>query len=148
MGTHISQRSPELMENEARDFMADTRLDLIGEDRHQDYIINMDQAGHWSLVGNELSTSEKAQMTPVELLLLIRLRQVGRLFGQFSFPNGCIVTSELPTFSNDILYACQTNAWMDEVVMRMWVERVLAPHVATAPPRTGCSYSLFGLVSL
>ena len=31
------------MENKAKDFMVDTRLDLIGDDRHQDYIINMDQ---------------------------------------------------------------------------------------------------------
>ena len=43
LGTHISQRSPEVMENKAKDFMVDTRLDLIGDDRHQDYIINMDQ---------------------------------------------------------------------------------------------------------
>ena len=48
-------------------------------------------------------------------------------------PNGLIVTSELPTFPNDMLYECQINAWMDKIVMHMWVERVLAPHVATAP---------------
>ena len=48
-------------------------------------------------------------------------------------PNGRIVTSKLPTFPNDMLYACQINAWMDKVVICMWVERVLAPHVATAP---------------
>ena len=30
-------------------------------------------------------------------------------------------------------YACQENAWMDERVMFMWVEKVLKPSVKSAP---------------
>ena len=30
-------------------------------------------------------------------------------------------------------YACQENAWMDEQVMLMWVEKVLKPYVKSAP---------------
>ena len=147
MGTHISQRSPELMENEARDFMADTRLDLIGEDRHQDYIINMDQTPVYFTLhrGRTLesrgkrtinirkSTDDTRRVT-FAYTITASLKSLRPILVFKGKPNGRIVTSELPTFPQDMLYACQTNAWMDEVVMRMWVERVLAPHVATAPP--------------
>jgi hypothetical protein len=31
------------------------------------------------------------------------------------------------------MYHCQTNAWMDKVVMVAWVDKVLAPYVAVVP---------------
>jgi hypothetical protein len=48
-------------------------------------------------------------------------------------PNGRIM-QEFPTFPNNIVYACQVNAWMDERMMLLWVDQVLKPYVATAPP--------------
>ena len=38
---------------------------------------------------------------------------------------GVAVRINIPTFDNSMYYACQENAWMDERVMVMWVEKVL-----------------------
>lgn len=48
-------------------------------------------------------------------------------------PNGRIAKEEIPTFTKDHFYACQKNAWMDERVMKQWVNVVLKPYVETAP---------------
>ena len=47
--------------------------------------------------------------------------------------NGRIVKKELPTFDKSMYYAYQENAWMDEQVMLLWVEKVLKPYVESAP---------------
>jgi hypothetical protein len=47
-------------------------------------------------------------------------------------PNGRVERG-LAHFPPGAHYAVQPNAWMDERVMVMWVEEVLAPYVATAP---------------
>ena len=41
---------------------------------------------------------------------------------------GRILTREFPTFSPQIVYACQDNAWMDEKAMLQWVETILTPY--------------------
>jgi hypothetical protein len=50
-------------------------------------------------------------------------------------PNGRIATKEFPSgvYPATHFYKCQENAWMDEEVMIAWVNKVLAPYVATAP---------------
>jgi hypothetical protein len=48
-------------------------------------------------------------------------------------PGGRIEKREFSTFPNDVLYACQANAWMDEKVMLLWVDKILKPYVETAP---------------
>ena len=48
-------------------------------------------------------------------------------------PHGRIERTEFPSFPNDILYACQDNAWMDEGVMHLWVDKILKPHVENVP---------------
>ena len=47
--------------------------------------------------------------------------------------NGRIVKKEFPTFDKSMYYTCQENAWMDERVMLLWVEKVLKPYVKSAP---------------
>ena len=47
--------------------------------------------------------------------------------------NGRIVKKEFPTFDKSMYYACHENAWMDERVMLLWVEKVLKPYVESAP---------------
>ena len=44
-------------------------------------------------------------------------------------PKGRIASRELPTFNKECLYACQENAWMDEEMMLVWVEKVLKSYV-------------------
>jgi hypothetical protein len=47
-------------------------------------------------------------------------------------PNGR-VEKELGDFPPGAHYAVQKNAWMDERVMLMWVDVILAPYIKTAP---------------
>ena len=49
-------------------------------------------------------------------------------------PGDRIERNEFPTFPDSKFYACQDRAWMDERVMKMWIQLVLKPHVKTAPP--------------
>ncbi len=50
-------------------------------------------------------------------------------------PNGRIVQREFQSgdYPTTHFYKCQDAAWMDEQVMIEWVNKVLAPYVATAP---------------
>ena len=50
-------------------------------------------------------------------------------------PNGHIARIEFPSgnYPTTNFYKCQDAAWMVEVVMIVWVNKVLAPYVATAP---------------
>jgi hypothetical protein len=50
-------------------------------------------------------------------------------------PDGPIAKKEFPSgvYPATHFYKCQENAWMDEEVMIAWVNKVLAPYVATAP---------------
>ena len=58
-------------------------------------------------------------------------------------PNGRIATKEFPSgvYPASHFYKCQENAWMDEEVMIAWVNKVLAPYVATAPDHVSHSRS-------
>jgi hypothetical protein len=47
---------------------------------------------------------------------------------------GIIERSELPTFPVDAIYKVQPKVWFLEGIMLEWINEVLAPHVATAPP--------------
>ena len=48
-------------------------------------------------------------------------------------PGGRIEKTEFGTYAPNAVYACQDAAWMDERVMRMWVEKVLKPFVDDVP---------------
>ena len=48
-------------------------------------------------------------------------------------PGGHIAQLEFSTYPNEMIKACQENAWMDEKAMLMWVEKILKPYVMTAP---------------
>ena len=54
--------------------------------------------------------------------------------------------SSLHLTSLGTIYACQENAWMDEGVMLLWVEKVLKPYVESAPE--GISIIAVGFLSL
>jgi hypothetical protein len=49
-------------------------------------------------------------------------------------PNGMIAHREVPTLPTGIVYHLNKKAWFNEQIMLNWVEHVLAPYVATAPP--------------
>ena len=47
---------------------------------------------------------------------------------------GIIERRELPTFPANAIYKVQPKVWFSEDIMLEWIDEVLAPHVATAPP--------------
>jgi hypothetical protein len=49
-------------------------------------------------------------------------------------PNGRIKRNEFVTYPDDIVYACQGNARMDERVMHLWINKILKPYIDRAPP--------------
>lgn len=44
-------------------------------------------------------------------------------------PDGTIASRELPTFSQDGLWATQKNAWCDERIMHLWINGSLVPEI-------------------
>ena len=48
-------------------------------------------------------------------------------------PNGRIEKTEFATCPPGMIYTCQSNAWMDERVMNMWIEKVLKLYVQKVP---------------
>lgn len=46
---------------------------------------------------------------------------------------GKAVEREIKKFPDGAVYCVQANAWTDERVALIWVDKILAPHVATAP---------------
>ncbi len=49
-------------------------------------------------------------------------------------PNGQLERNEFITYPGDIEYTCQGNAWMDERVMHLWMDRILKTYIDQAPP--------------
>jgi hypothetical protein len=49
-------------------------------------------------------------------------------------PNGAIARREVPTLPAGLVYRLNKKAWFNKKIMLDWVEHVLAPYVATAPP--------------
>ena len=47
--------------------------------------------------------------------------------------NGCIAKKELTMFAPMAVYAVQKKAWMDESMMRLWMEKCLLPWKNTLP---------------
>ena len=43
------------------------------------------------------------------------------------------IKREFSRYNQGVIYAVQENAWMDERVMKIWIEKVLTPYAATAP---------------
>jgi hypothetical protein len=49
-------------------------------------------------------------------------------------PNGTIACREVPTLPASSIYHLNEKAWFNEQIMLDWIEHVLAPYIATAPP--------------
>jgi hypothetical protein len=148
MGTHESQKAPSEMQKLAEDYMDTVRPLLLQGNRSLDYIINMDQTPvpftfnakrTLELVGRSTVHIRKSTSDTKRVTCALTVTASGRLLTPLlvfkGTPGGRIEKSEFSTFPNDALYACQGNAWMDEKVMLLWVEKVLKPYVDTAPDR-------------
>ena len=148
--THESQDLPSQKEDEAKAFVQDTIPSVNMPGRDKRFIINMDQTPvFFSMtpkttlqergtrsVNVRASTGSTMRITAavsvtaaggiLPLMIVYKAKPNGRIFRDFTdatkgYPAGCF-------------YTCQENAWMDESIMLQWVDSVLQPYVATAPP--------------
>ena len=137
MGTHVAQKAPSKSMGDALDYMEVT-CPKMSEPCY--CVLNMGQTpvpfmydpkSTLELVGRRTvhvwkSTSDTKHVTMSGKALIPLIVFKGK-------PNGWIVTHEFPEYPEGLEYACQENAWMDERVMLLWVEKVLKPYVEGAP---------------
>ena len=146
LGTHELQKAPEETQTEALDFMAVIRLKLQLQCWSKAFILNMDQTPipftfdsklTLEVVGARTVHVRKSTNDTKWATAAITITASGKMLPPLlvfkGAKNGRIVKKEFPTFDKSMYYACQENAWMDERVMLLWVEKVLKPYVESAP---------------
>ena len=147
MGTKVSQRLPAEVSQEATEFQEFIRPMLLGPERSLHWIINMDQTPVFfsmhpkktlEILGTKTvvirtSTNDTKRAT-VALTITAAGDQLVPMVVYKGTENGTIKKRELQNHHPTCIYKTQHNAWMDERVMLRWVEDVLAPYVALAPP--------------
>ena len=146
MGTHESQKAPSETAKLAEDYMEIVRPLVSQANRSQDYILNMDQTPvpftfnakrTLEIVGRHTVHIRKSTCDTKRVTCALTVTASGRVLTPLlvfkGVPGGRIEKREFITFPNDIVYACQGNAWMDEKVMLLWVDKILKPYVETAP---------------
>jgi len=101
--------------------------------RDQDYIINMYQLPipftfnrqrTLELVGADTIHMGKSTYDNKWAILAVTITALGRMLTVLVFkgmPGGCIVTWDFASYPCRCIYAFQSSAWMDEVVMLQWV---------------------------
>ena len=146
MATHESQRNPLELVEETSDFLNYIRPKLKQPCRDMDYIMNMDQTP----IPFTYNSKRTLELVGVKTVHVIRstndtkratcamtVTASGKILKPFLVfkgkPGARIEQREFPSFSKECFYACQDNAWMDEGVMLLWIEKVLKPHVFGAP---------------
>jgi transposase len=145
-GTHVTQRKPEEVAEEALDYMRLIRAFLFGPHRDRRFILNMDQTPVYfcmtrkrtlDVVGVKTvhirtSTSDTKRAT-----VAVTIAADGTVLPSTIVfkgkPDGRIARTEFSTYPTTHHYCCQDSAWMDERVMLAWVDEVLKPYVADAP---------------
>ena len=146
LGTHESQKAPKETQTEALDFMGVICLKLQLQCQSKAFILNMDQTpipftfnskSTLDVVGARTVHVHKSTNDTKQATAAITITASGKMLPPLlvfkGAKNGRIVKKEFPTFDKSMYYACQENAWMDEQVMLLWVEKVLKPYVESAP---------------
>lgn len=145
--THKAQEDMRTKEDEARKFMETTTPLLQQPNRHQAFIINMDQTPYNPKDTEKKTLNERgvktvnlktmktsldritcmltvcADGTKLPPLLVFKAKPGGAVEREFTKND----------FPKDCHYLVQENAWTDERVMLHWVDHVLAPYVKKAP---------------
>lgn len=143
--THTAQEDMHKKTAEALAFMETTKQLLHQPNRHQAYIINMDQTPFNPKDGDNKTLNEKGVKTVHGKSIKTSLDRITCMLTVcadgtklpplliFKAKPGGSVEKEFTQFPNECKYAVQENAWTDERVMLLWVDVVLAPYVKTAP---------------
>ena len=138
LGTHESQKAPEETQTEALDFMQVICPKLQLQCRNKAFFLNMDPTPipftfnsktTLEVVGARTVHVHKSTNDTKHTTAAITVTASGKMILPLlvfkGAKNGRIVKKEFPTFDNSMYYACQENAWMDEQVMLMCVEKFL-----------------------
>ena len=152
-GTHEAQQDPRVTLSEALDFIVHIARPAVDPSlRHRDkrFIINMDQTPVFfsmhatttvATVGEKTihirTAKQGAQRATVAVAFTAAGNQLKSLIifkGKELTAGGRILSKELKSYPAEATYATQEKAWMSERMMLLWVETVLKPYVATAPP--------------
>jgi hypothetical protein len=146
MGTQLSQRKPDEVEAEAKDYMCLICPFIIGPHRDRHFIINMDQTlVHFAmsakqtleLVGKQtvhvhMSMNDNKRVT-VAVTITADCRVLPSMVIFKGKAHSRIAKTEFATYPAPRRFCCQENAWMDKVVVLAWVYNILRPYVKTAP---------------
>lgn len=146
MGTHESQRHPDEVKEEAQDFLSEMKKKVVGPHRDKRFIINMDQTPVYfsmepsktlELIGRKTVHVRKSTNDTKHATVAVSITASGIILPSVvvfkGAKNGRIAQNEFGLYPPGHFYACQKNAWMDERVMLFWAEKVLKPHVESAP---------------
>ena len=147
MGTHESQHSPNEMAADVQDLITTMTCPKLAQPcRDAAFIINMDQTPV-PFTYNSKKTLELIERKTVH----VRKSANGTKKATFAMPvtasgkvltplvvfkgkpGGRIAQREFATYPNELIHACQENAWMNEKVMLMSVDTILKPYVMTGP---------------
>ena len=145
-GTHECQRDPRETHGEATDWIEYIRPFVMQPNRHEDFILNMDQTPvYFTLNENRTLDVFGTRSVPIRKSTKDTRRATfaptitasGKTLKPFMIfkgtPNARIEKNELPFFDPCMFYCCQKAAWMDESVMLQWVDKVIKPYAQQAP---------------
>ena len=145
-GYSESQQSPAETAEIALNYVELIRPQLVQNNRHQDFILNMDQTpipftfnakNTLESVGRRTVHIRKSTNDTKRVTCAMTVSASGLVLTPFlvfkGAPNGRNEKTEFATSPPGMIYTSQSNAWMDERVMNMWIEKVLKPYVQKVP---------------
>ena len=143
--THESQRAPEEVKGEALDFISIMRPLVAAPNRHQDFVINMDQTPIFFTmtpsttlepVGGRSVHVRSSTSSTMRVTAAVTVTASGKILPTmlvFKGKPGGRIEKEFSTYPEGDHYSCQDRAWMDEAVMLAWVNRILIPYCQQRP---------------
>ncbi len=145
-GTHESQKTLTETKNQSLDFINIIRPIVNQSNRLPRYIYNCDQSGIF-FNPNINRTLEKQGSKTVFIRLSNNDTKRATLtvticgdghklkpFLVFKGKPGGRIERDFTSFRADCHYGVQEKAWMDERLVHCWIEKILGPDIATAPP--------------
>jgi transposase-like protein len=143
--THVSQRNATMMKMEAIEWMRMVRPLLLGNNRDPRFILNMDQTPIFFLmtskttldpVGSKTVHVRSSKNASMRVTVAVTVTSSGDMLPPmfvFKGAPGGRIQRESATYGDGAIYSVQQKAWMDEVIMTQWIEKVLSPFCETKP---------------
>ena len=144
--THQSQKNHNEVRGEAEDWIQQMRPMLVGANRDPRFILNMDQTPiFFSMLPRTTLDNSGARTinvrtstgSTIRVTVAVTVTAAGDMLEPlfvFKGKPGGRIEREFLTYPAGAQYTVQDKAWMDESIMKAWIDRVLPPYVETAPP--------------